>query len=309
MVSSNPVEPFPPNRIATTCTSVCKTPPKPASSNPEPKPTTGLFCPFAHRVNLIRHLKSLTSVLPISIVKPYPKGDDNGWPGWRFPQTDDEYPNATTDGLFGSQYLHEVYYRAEEAYQGRFTVPVLWDTKTETIVNNESAEILRFLETAFDDMLPEEARARNFYPEHLRGRIDEICEWMQRDLNLGVYRAGFAPNQEVYEKNVVPVFDALNRLEKLLAENNEKGPFVLGEEMTEVDLRLFPTLIRFDTVYVQHFKCNLGTIRHSYPRLNRWMKNLYWEVLGFKETTDFKHIKENVSCSRSSIIVGQDGEA
>jgi glutathionyl-hydroquinone reductase len=178
--------------------------------------------------------------------------------------------------------------------QVRFSVPVLWDIKTNTIVNNESPEILRFLETAFDSLLSEEYKARNFYPEHLRHRIGEICDWMQSEFNSGVYKAGFAPNQDAYDKDVVPMSNALNRLEKLLAENN--GPYILGQEMTEIDLRLYPTLIRFDTVYVQHFKCNLGTIRHDYPRLNNWMKNLYWNIPGFKETTDFKHIKENVSC-------------
>lgn len=243
-------------------------------------------------MNLIRHLKGLTDLIDISIVKPYPKGDEKGWPGWRFPKTDDEYPDATRDRLFGSEYMHEIYFRADKSYPGRYSVPVLWDTKTNTIVNNESHEILRFLENAFDPLLSDESRARNYYPDHLRDKIDEVCDWMQRDLNTGVYKAGFAPNQEVYDKNVVPVFDALNRLEKLLAEN--KGPYILGEEMTEVDLRLYPTLIRFDTVYVQHFKCNLGTLRHDYPRLNNWLKNLYWNVSGFKETTNFKHIKENV---------------
>jgi putative glutathione S-transferase len=116
---------------------------------------------------------------------------------------------------------------------------------------------------------------------------------MQEDLNTGVYKAGFASDQAAYDTNVVPVFRALNRLEEMLSKNG--GPYVLGSELTELDLRLYPTLIRFDTVYVQHFKCNLGTIRHNYPLLNEWMKNLYWNVSGFKETTDFRHIKENVS--------------
>jgi putative glutathione S-transferase len=116
---------------------------------------------------------------------------------------------------------------------------------------------------------------------------------MQRDLNSGVYKAGFAPDQETYDKNLIPVFAALNALEEMVHRNN--GPFLLGKELTELDIRLYATLIRFDTVYVQHFKCNLGTIRHDYPNLNNWLKNLYWNVKGFKETTDFKHIKENVS--------------
>lgn len=121
---------------------------------------------------------------------------------------------------------------------------------------------------------------------------------MQSDVNVGVYKAGFASTQDDYDKNVVPVFAALNKLEYLMAENG--GPFVLGKEMTELDIRLYATLIRFDTVYVQHFKCNLGTIRHDYPVLNNWLKGMYWNVNAAKASTDFKHIKENVIFTRSS---------
>jgi glutathionyl-hydroquinone reductase len=133
----------------------------------------------------------------------------------------------------------------------------------------------------------------DLYPEALRPQIDQISEWMQRDLNTGVYKAGFAKSQEDYEKGVIPVFAALNKLEKMVAANG--GPFILGKVMTELDIRLFTTLIRFDVVYVQHFKCNLGTIRHDYPVLNNWLKNLYWNHPAYRDTTDFKHIKENVS--------------
>lgn len=257
------------------------------------KRVIGLFCPFAHRAGLIQQLKGLTEIIDLSIVKPYPNGDEKGWPGWEFPTTDDPYEGSTTDRLFGSSYLHEVYFKEKEDYEGRYSVPVLWDKKTNRMVNNESLEVLRILNTGFDSILPEEYKKRDYCPEHLRREIDEIGKWMQDDLNTGVYKAGFAPDQETYNKNVVSVFRALNRLEELLSKKG--GPYVLGTEMTELDLRLYPTLIRFDTAYVQHFKCNLGTIRHDYPLLNEWMKNLYWNVPGFKETTDFRHIKENVS--------------
>jgi glutathionyl-hydroquinone reductase len=146
-------------------------------------------------------------MIDVSMVKPYPKGDEKGWPGWKFPKTDDEYPNAALDKLFGSEYLHEIYYRADKSYQGRFSVPVLWDTKTNTILNNESLEILRLSETAFDSLLPEEYKALNFYPEHLRHKIDEIGNWMQSKLNFGVYKAGYAPNQEAYDKNARYLLD------------------------------------------------------------------------------------------------------
>ena len=239
----------------------------------------GLFCPFAHRVNLVRHLKGLQDLISLSIVKPFPKGDESGWPGWQFPKPNGEYyPGATVDHLFGSEYLHEIYFKADREYKGRYSVPVLWDKKSAIIVNNESIDLLRNLQTAFNPLISSEEVALSFYPEPLRSKIDSICAWMQRDLNTGVYKAGFAPDQEIYDKNVVPVFAALNKLEKLIAESG--GPYVLGEELTEVDLRLYPTLVRFDTVYVQHFKCNLGTIRHDYPLLNNYLKNLYWNVKG-----------------------------
>lgn len=259
----------------------------------------GLFCPFAHRVNLARHLKGLTEIIDISVVKPYPKGDERGWPGWRFPLDENEYPAATVDHVFGSEYLHEVYFRADKEYKGRYSVPVLWDRETGTIVNNESLELLRDLQTAFDDLLPEKFAQFTLYPEHLRAKIDEVGQWMQRDLNSGVYKAGFADTQEVYDENVLPVFAALNKLEKMVAANG--GPYILGQDLTELDVRAYATVVRFDTIYVQHFKCNLGTIRHDYPQLNNWLKNLFWNVQGFMETTDFKHIKENYTKSHGDI--------
>lgn len=259
----------------------------------------GLFCPFAHRVNLVRYLKGLTEIIDISIVKPYPKGDERGWPGWQFPKDGNEYPGATVDKIFRSEYLHEVYFRADKEYKGRYSVPVLWDRETGTIVNNESLELLRDLQTGFNELLPEDFAKVTLYPEHLRQKIDEVGEWMQRDLNTGVYKAGFADTQEAYDKNVLPVFAALNKLEKMIATTG--GPYILGEDLTELDIRAYATVVRFDTVYVQHFKCNLGTIRHNYPQLNNWLKNLYWNVKGFKETTDFKHIKENYTKSHGDI--------
>ncbi|KAH6658506.1 glutathione S-transferase [Truncatella angustata] len=264
----------------------------------------GLFCPFAHRANLVRHLKGLQDAIPISVVKPYPKGDDKGWPGWQFPGAqgpNDVYEGATEDKLFGSGYLHEVYFKADKDYKGRYSVPLLWDTKEHTIVNNESAELLRWMQTGFDELLPEGSAGRTLtlYPEPLRSKIDEVGEWMQRDLNSGVYKAGFATDQETYDENVPVVFAALNKLERIIHENG--GPYVLGTELTELDIRAYATVIRFDTVYVQHFKCDLGTIRGNYPVIHEWLKNLYWNVKGFKETTDFKHIKENYTKSHDKI--------
>ncbi|KAF1988799.1 glutathione S-transferase [Aulographum hederae CBS 113979] len=261
----------------------------------------GLFCPFAHRINLLLHLFHLTSLIDISVVKPYPKGDDKGWPGWCFPETDGEYEGATMDKLFGSRWLHEVYFRDDPEYKGRFSVPMVWDRGGGRVVCNESAELLRWLPTAFTPLLPTPSpqTSLSLYAPHLRPTIDNLSTWIQRDLNTGVYKAGFAPDQETYDKNVLPVFAALNRLEKVAMENG--GPYLLGEEMTEVDVRVFATLIRFDTIYVQHFKCNLGSIRHNYPVLNNWLKNLYWNVPGFRETTDFRHIKDNYTKSHPAV--------
>ena len=138
-------------------------------------------------------------MIPVSVVRAYPKGDENGWPGWQFPPNGDEYPGATVDQLFNSKYLHEIYFKDDPEYKGRYSVPLLWDTETNAIVNNESIEIMKNLGTAFDGLLREQGKTKqaemNFYPEHLREKIDEICEWMQRDLNTGVYKAGFAQDQ------------------------------------------------------------------------------------------------------------------
>ncbi|KAK8135631.1 glutathione S-transferase [Apiospora sp. TS-2023a] len=264
----------------------------------------GLFCPFAHRAYLVRHLKGLQDAIGVSVVKPYPKGNDQGWPGWQFPGAngpDDAYEGATADNLFGSKFMHEVYFKADPEYKGRYSVPLLWDTKTGTIVNNESHELLRWMPTAFDSLLPEGSPERqlDLYPEHLRGKIDEISEWMQRDLNTGVYKAGFAHNQEEYDENVPTVFAALNHLESIIHKHG--GPYILGKQLSELDLRAYATIVRFDAIYVQHFKCNLGTIRANYPVTHHWLKNLYWNVPGFKETTDFKHIKENYTKSHGDI--------
>lgn len=157
----------------------------------------------------------------------------------------------------------------------------------------ESLELLKWLPTAFNSLISPDLAKIDLYPEHLRPQIDSIGEWMQQDINRGVYRAGFADSQETYDQNVVPVFAALNKIERVIYENG--GPFVLGKQLTELDIQLYATVVRFDTVYVQHFKCNLGTIRHDYPVLNNWLTHIYWRVPGFKETTDFTHIKENVS--------------
>ncbi|MCJ1369832.1 hypothetical protein MMC20_001044 [Loxospora ochrophaea] len=261
----------------------------------------GRFCPFAHRVMLTRELKELQDFLPISIVRPYPKEDG----GWRFPTSDSEYPGSTVDHLFGSKFLHEVYFRSPPAYseyKGRYSVPVLWDKKTNQVVNHESEDIMRQLNTVFNSFLPENSKVSSldFYPERLRPEIESISSWLVADLNTGVYKAGFAPDQTSYAKACQTVFAALDRLEAILEHHN--GPWILMDSQpTELDLKAYATLIRFDAIYVQHFKLNVGTIRHNYPHLHRYLKHLYWKVEGVKETTNFVHIKENYSKSHTDI--------
>ena len=240
----------------------------------------------------MRLLKQLDKYadMDISIVKPYPKGTE----GWRFNQESDKegwYEGSTVDKLYGSKFLHEIYFKADKDYKGKYSVPVLWDKKLETIVNNESHELLRDMSAAFNSLLPADIADITMYPENLREDIDRIGDWMQRDLNTGVYKVGFAPNQEAYDKNLPAVFASLNKLEKIAHQRG--GPFILGSQMTELDVRGYATLIRFDTVYVQHFKCNLGMIRYSYPILHNWLKYMYWAHKECKETTDFRHIKDN----------------
>ena len=251
----------------------------------------GLFCPFASRVIITRQLKGLHDVLPMDTVRPFPK-DDNGW---HFPADNDEYPGATVDSLYHLNYLNEIYRKVDPNYSGRFSVPVLWDKKREQIVNNESEDIMRMLNTVFNDFLPEKAPQRklNFYRPEQQGKIDEINAWMMPDLNTGVYKAGFAQTQEDYDKHCKVVFKTLDRLEAML--DDYKSLYILpGDEMTEIDIKLFTTLIRFDVIYRQHFKLMNGSIRHDYPRLNRWLKNMYYNT-GIQETVNFKHIKENYS--------------
>jgi putative glutathione S-transferase len=236
-------------------------------------------------------MKNLTSILPISVVRPYPKGES----GWRF---DASYPNATPDHLFNSPFIQILYFRDDPAYKGKYSVPLLWDKKTSRVVNNESAEMLRWLPHAFSSLIDDpKIRELDFYPEVLRKDIDAVTPWLTSLICSGVYKAGFVTTQEQYETNLIPLFAALNNLEALVHKNG--GPYILGSQITELDLLAYPTIVRFDTVYVQHFKTNLGMIRHDYPVLNNWLKGMYWLVEGCRESTDFKHIKENVSGTKS----------
>lgn len=267
-------------------------------------------CPWAHRCLIVRELKGLEKFIEISVVHPH-----MGALGWSFfppirgengeyPATqgetgpDDGIKGVIPDPLYGAKFIRELYFKAEADYSGRFTVPVLWDRKTETIVNNESAEIIRMMNTEFNSELPSSFESLDLYPSDLHTEIEAQHEWVYPTVNNGVYRSGFASTQKAYESNVVPLFESLDRLEEVLEGGKD---FVIGSRLTEADVRLFTTIIRFDPVYVLHFKCNIGTIRSDYPNLNRWMKNLYWNYPAFKDTTNFEHIKHHYFTSHPQI--------
>lgn len=245
-----------------------------------------LACPWAHRTLIVRELKGLKEIIPVSVVH---------WEmlegGWRFPKDDESCSGATKDNLYDSAYLKDIYFKADKNYSGRYTVPTLWDSKNETIVSNESADIIRMFYTAFDDVIDSKYKGVTYYPDALKKDIDSVNEWVYNTVNNGVYKSGFATTQDAYESNVVPLFDSLNKIEEML--HKSAGPYLLGKELTEADIRLFPTIVRFDPVYVQHFKCDLGTIRHNYPYINKWLKNLYWNNDAFKFSTNFEHIKKH----------------
>ena len=234
-----------------------------------------LACPWAHRTLIFRQLKGLADLIDVSVVH---------WlmaeQGWTFAEGEGVVP----DPIGGARYLHEIYTRAEPGYSGRVTVPVLWDRKTGTIVNNESSEIIRMLNSAFDGI---GARQGDYYPQALRAEIDALNERIYATVNNGVYRAGFATTQAAYEEGVLPLFETLDWLEERLSTRR----YLTGETTTEADWRLFTTLIRFDAVYVGHFKCNIRRIA-DYPRLSAYLRALL-EFEGVRGTVNLGHIKRH----------------
>ena len=221
--------------------------------------------------------------------------------GWHFPTADDNLPgeNAIPDPLHPDfTHLRQLYFSVNPDYAGRFTVPVLWDKKANTIVNNESAEIIRMLYHGFDTLLPENKKRVDPLPQDLEKDIDATNAWIYDDVNNGVYKSGFATSQEAYDKAVTQLFKSLDRIEQHLAEHR---PYFWGDRLTESDVRLFTTIVRFDPVYVQHFKCNVRDIRSGYPHLHRWLRTLYWDVPAFKDTTQFEHIKKHYTKSHGQI--------
>lgn len=245
-------------------------------------------CPWAHRTLIFRKLKKLEDVISVSVVHPYM--DNNGW------DFKDNYPAATGDTLYHFSRMHEIYTKAQADYSGIVTVPVLWDKKLETIVNNESSEIIRILNSAFNHLIDDdEARALDLYPEDKHSEIEKINTNVYNNINNGVYRTGFATTQKSYEKAYNRLFSALDEMENILS----KQRYLSGDKITEADWRLFVTLIRFDVVYVGHFKCNKKRI-FDYTNLYNFMLELYqWP--GVAETTFFNHIKYHYYYSHDMI--------
>lgn len=256
-------------------------------------------CPWAHRTLIVRALKGLQDIISYSSVHWH-----MGPKGWRFATADevDSLPGHTIPDPCHTDTTHirDIYFAQDPDYSGRFTVPVLFDKTTGRIVSNESAEIIRMLYVEFDGLVGEAYRGVELLPEGLKGEIEEMNGWVYEGVNNGVYRAGFATTQEAYTKAVTQLFDSLDRLESHLASSST--PYLLSSpHVTEADIRLFTTIIRFDPVYVQHFKCNIRDIRSGYPCLHRWMRHLYWDYPAFKSTTQFEHIKNHYTKSHGQI--------
>jgi len=243
-----------------------------------------LACPWAHRTLIFRKLKNLEDLISVSVVSPR-MPDETGW-------SFDKATGSTGDDLFGKDTLWQVYTQAVPDYTGRVTVPLLWDKQTGSIVSNESAEIIRMFNSAFNELT---GNTDDYYPEAQRGTIDEINARVYDGINNGVYKAGFATTQEAYESAVTELFSALDWVEGLLGQT----AYLAGEEITEADWRLFTTLVRFDAVYFGHFKCNIRRIA-DYPNISHYLKALY-EVPGVKETVDLDHIKTHYYWSHKTI--------
>lgn len=242
-----------------------------------------LACPWAHRTLIVRRLKRLEDIISVDVVHHY-MGDD----GWTFLKKD----GATGDSLFGSDFLHQIYTRADPGYSGRVTVPVLWDKQDGTIVSNESSEIIRMLNTAFDEWGDAYV---DLYPAGFHEEIDAINARIYPSINNGVYRAGFATTQGAYEEAFDALFAALDEMEQRLS----RARYLVGERLTEADIRLFTTLVRFDAVYYAHFKCNLRQIR-DYPNLWAYVRDIH-QMPGVADTVDMLHIKAHYYGSHATI--------
>ena len=298
-----------------------------------------LACPWAHRALITRSLKNLTSVIGVVVV--HWNMDDKGWRFLKYPtakasideniyftvsggidnvasqevkplasipnDSDRLWIDGNPDPLNQFERLSQLYKKVDPEYNARYTVPVLWDSETNTIVNNESSEIIRILNSPeWDQFVPKDkGPSLDLVPKNLETEIDSINEWVYANINNGVYKAGFAESAVSYEKEVNNLFANLDKVENILKQryitlqekygSDEKQILqyfhLVDDQLTEADVRLYTTIVRFDPVYVQHFKCNFTTIREGYPYLHLWVRNLYWNNDSFRLTTNFNHIK------------------
>jgi putative glutathione S-transferase len=260
-------------------------------NHPVYKPESGRYhlyisyaCPWATRTLIYRNLKSLESHISVSVV--HPDMMENGW------FFDNNYDGATEDHLFGFKYLSDIYQKADPNITTSVTVPILWDKKTNTIVNNESSEIIRMFNSSFNELTK---NSDDYYPSDLKNEIDQLNDKVYPAVNNGVYRTGFAKTQKAYNESVEYLFSTLDELDELLS--NKK--YLTGDKITEADLRLIPTLLRFDIVYVTHFKCNIRQIK-DYKNLSRYTKDLY-AIPAIKDSTNIDHIKRHYYYSHASI--------
>ncbi|WP_339843570.1 glutathione S-transferase family protein [uncultured Halopseudomonas sp.] len=237
-----------------------------------------MACPWAHRALIMRKLKELEEHIPVSVVHPHMLEK-----GWTY---------DPPEPLYGYECHHQLYTRARPDFTGRVTVPVLWDTREETIVNNESSDIIRIFNSAFDDLT---GNTEDFYPRNLREEIDSVNGRVYDQINNGVYKTGFATSQSVYEDECVTLFGALDWVEAVLG----KHRYLAGDRITEADWRLFTTLVRFDPVYHGHFKCNIRRIE-DYPSITGYLRELY-QVPGVAETVDIEQIKQHYYYSHDTI--------
>lgn len=243
-----------------------------------------LACPWAHRTLIYRSLKGLEEHISVSVVNPYML--ENGW------TFEESFPGTTADHLFSREFLYQIYLQANSKYSGRVTVPVLWDKKNQTIVSNESSEIIRMFNKSFNELT---GNALDFYPAQFQKKIDEINNFTYHNINNGVYKVGFATKQEVYEEELDNLFQSLDQIEEMLNQNT----YLIADELLECDLRLFPTLLRFDPVYVGHFKCNKKRII-DYPNISRYLQKIKTHPK-IQPTINIDHIKTHYYGSHPTI--------
>jgi glutathionyl-hydroquinone reductase len=265
-------------------------------------------CPFAQRVNIALHLKGLERVVDIIALDPTKTAE-----GFQFTGNFGTMPR---DPFYGFSHIRQLYWMVDPDLRAPFTIPLLWDRKREVIVNNESGEMMRMFYDCFDHLLPEDRHAENMpggglYPKSLQGQIDAMNEWVQRDINNGVYDVAAAEDQETYDDRVQRLFKSLSRVENHLAERavTGGGSGLFGDLVTEADIRLFTSVVRFDVAYHTTLRCGAKTIRNDYPHIHRWMQTLYWDNSpltnygAFRKTTNFEHV--SLSSQDCSMAQGQ----